>query len=393
MQRDTDLFKKLNNHRLPIDESYWAEMEERLQSGRKKFVPLWAWFAGAGVAASLTLLLMVRTFHDSDDMVVGTQMTQMTQIAANNTTNETLNFQQVKNPRKSALSVFQKIQKIEEIEENNEIGFNDIAPTEEDAEIPVKQYELKSEYIDLSIAQIEPPKRKSQKKKSWQIAAAVGSKFSNSDLAYSNENSINYSDKSYFLPGSESMRSDAPSIDEIFQPFPEVTHLPPLSVGLSIRKDFNKYLAVETGLTYSFLQSKFNENNERMHREATMKLHYIGIPFNAVVYILNKPKWNLYFSLGGMVEKGMRLDYVQNTTYPNYYSGNSPIYTISLQDNIPELQWSLNTSLGISYQLYRDLSVYFEPRILYYFKNNQPVSIRSEMPLLVGANVGLRVEI
>jgi hypothetical protein len=157
-----------------------------------------------------------------------------------------------------------------------------------------------------------------------------------------------------------------------------------------VRKNFNKRIAIETGLTYSFLHSKFTDENDLFYRDATMKLHYLGVPLNAVVYLLNnKPKWNIYFSLGGMVEKGLMLDYVQNF---RYHQQPAHTYTVSLQDDIPQLQWSLNSSLGISYKFYRDMSVYFEPRITYYLKNNQPVSIRTEKPLLVGLNAGLRYE-
>jgi len=415
MQENTDVFEKLNNHHLPIDESYWAEMEERLQNDRKKTVPFWAWIAGTGIAASLALLVAVQVFNTDN---VGTQIsadtdflerTQITQISANNIENEQVVEVQItdntlyKNLRKSVLSAFQKDTPPahEDYEVTNNNTSIDIAQIEQDT-ILKKQYELKFEYDDWLLAQNEPKKRKSQNKNSWQIAAAFSSSASNSsngDLAFlkngDRDNGFWASPPNHEMPSLNN--TDSRSIDEVFQSFPEATHLPPLSVGLTVRKNLNKHLAFETGLTYTFLRSKFKDDGEWQWREATLKLHYLGIPLNAVAYLINKPQWNVYFSLGGMVEKGIMFDYVQHTQnrYPPHWwwmNENQPIHTVSLQDDIPDLQWSINTSFGVGYKFYRDISIYFEPRIIYYFKNNQPASVRTESPLLVGLNAGLRFE-
>ena len=386
MQENADIAEKLNNHRLPVDESYWAEMEKRLQNDRKRLVPLWMWLAEMGVAASLALWLAV-PFLNTDPEGTGTQITQIGQVFSDSAVVEGQTAQDSadkgglvgSSPALRPLRALSALMPVETVEQ----------PTQDTT--TKKQYELKNPYEEVFIAQNEFPKRKSQKKKSWQIAAAFGSNnsgFSTNDLAYSNRPSGNSSDKFFVAPESGGVRSALPSIDEIFHPFPEVTHLPPLSVGLTVRKNFNRHWAIETGFTYSFLQSKFEESNEWTRRSATLKLHYIGIPLNAVVYLLNKPKWNVYCSLGGMVEKGLMLDFVQHTT--SYYRENSPVHTVSLQDHIPELQWSMNASVGLGYKLYRDISIYMEPRVLYYFKNNQPVSMRTDMPLLMGLNAGLR---
>ncbi len=465
------MVEKLNNHRLPIDDSYWAEMEERLQRKRKKSVPFWLWFTGTGIAASLSLLLTVRIFNTDN---IGTQMTRIERISIDKTTNEThINWgksissassagkenidtqstqikpiaannttsnRQHKNPKKSFFpakkeNIDTQTTPIEQIVADNNTSDqqqknsdnsmlsaspdkknektantdaltdnNTVTQTKQDT-IPEKQDESQLEYDDWLFAQNEPePKEeKKQNRKSWQIAAAFSSSASNSsnnDFTSRNNNltdnsswsSINTNNSnpiiyppSYFVPN-----NDLPIDDRLFH---EVTHLPPLSVGLTVRKNFNKYMAVETGLTYSFLQSKFKESSEFRKHNATQKLHYLGIPLNAVAYLLNKPKWNVYFSLGGMMEKGIMQDYVEHTTYlllnPNE---NQSDYTVSSQENISGLQWSLNSSLGIGYKIYRGIGIYFEPRIIYYFKNNQPMSARTETPFQVGLNAGFRFE-
>ena len=422
MQESTNPFKKLNNHRLPIDESYWAEMEKRLQNNRRKVVPSRAWLAVAGIAASLALLITVRMFN-ADNENVGTQMTridkisadkntpestQMTQttpISADNAMNKescTLNNPKSKNPRKSALSASSACNKnIPPAPENDEEPYiADVPEVEQDTliqkyEKQYKQYSIKPDY-DL-FAQNEPIKRKPQQKKSLQLAAAFGSGTSNfgNDLSFSNDKSIyssgNRPNGDYSLAESPGLKSATPTFDEIFYQFPEVTHLPPLSFGLTVRKNFNNRFAFETGLTYSFLHSKFNDDTyDWLHRDATLELHYLGIPLNAVTYLVNNPQWNIYFSPGVMVEKGIKLDYVQHKIYK--YNYDQPVHTVRLEDKISELQWSLNASFGIDYKFYRNIGIYFEPRVIYYLKNNQPISARTEMPLLVGVNAGVRFD-
>jgi hypothetical protein len=478
MRKNKDIVEKLNGHRLPIDESYWAEMEERLQPKCKKTVPFWLWFTGTGIAASLALLLTVRIFNTDNDNI-GTQTARFEQISVDKTTtndkhtnpgestssaspagkeNMDVQVMQIerivadniapgrkpKNPQKSisvtekennstriaraglivadnnaasdrkdhnpddsAQSALSSDKKNEKAANNNALTGNITTQTKQDT-LSEKQDELQlSGYDDWLLAQNEPEfeKKKTQNKKSWQLAAAFSSSASNSSSSsffLNNDlSTVNNEDKkgeeinpptlvSKYPQGN---KTDDPPVSNAFWQSSEITHLPPLSFGLSVRKNLNSYLAVETGLTYSFLQSEFEENSEWRHRDATQKLHYLGIPLNAVAYLLNKPKWNVYFSLGGMVEKGIMQDYVEHVTllHPQPDESQSA-YAVLFQEDIPGLQWSLNSSLGIGYRIYRDISIYFEPRIIYYFKNSQPMSARTETPLQVGLNAGLRFE-
>jgi len=412
MQEDNYIFEKLNSHRLPVDESYWTEMEGRLLSDRKKVVPLWAWLAGAGVAASLALLFTLSIFNVDNDFV-GTQITQIERISTDNVrfadgvtlshpvSNDTIPHSATL--VRNAPATYDVEGGAEEAAEpllmSSQFGTETpVIPTEGSLQSIINSPRAYSsdDFKSSDECDEQFQKSKHKKKKSWQIAAAFGSGFSNSshnDMTFLNDNSAYYPAKS---PSSELLRSQdgTPSIDDIYHDFPELTHLPPLSVGVTVRRNLSEYMALETGLTYSFLQSGFKDDNQWYYREAKLKLHYIGIPVNVVTYLLNKPQWNVYFSFGIMAEKGIMLDYVQNSTssYTIHHGGSSPVHTISLQDNIPGLQWSFNTSFGVGYKFYRDISLYFEPRILYYLKNNQPVSARTEMPLLVGLNAGLRFE-
>lgn len=157
----------------------------------------------------------------------------------------------------------------------------------------------------------------------------------------------------------------------------------PLSFGMTVRKDFNKYVALETGLVYTYLSTKFSGYGKVSH-DAKLGLHYLGIPVNAVVYLWRNQKWHVYLSGGVMMEKGIRSVHTQNR------HESDGIHTTIAKENIGGLQWSLNASAGVSYRLYQDWSLYFEPRLSYYFDNYQPVSIRTDKPVIVGLGAGIR---
>ncbi|MDR2953630.1 MAG: porin family protein [Prevotella sp.] len=166
--------------------------------------------------------------------------------------------------------------------------------------------------------------------------------------------------------------------------FPEVEHDLPLSFGFTVRKDINKHFGVETGLMYTYLSSTFKRTNIPQY-QSKQELHYLGVPVNLVVYILNDPKWNVYVSAGGMVEKGLTRKYTQEM-----YQTDDKTSAISEKGSISGLQWSLNASVGVGYNFYKDIGAYVEPRFSHYFENNQPVSVRTEKKSVFGLGAGLR---
>ena len=160
-------------------------------------------------------------------------------------------------------------------------------------------------------------------------------------------------------------------------------YLVPLSFGLSVRKNINKHWGIETGLVYTYLSSNYRWT-ESTPFDATQQLHYLGIPVNGVVYLWNHPKWNVYFSAGAMLEKGLWMQTVRNQHLPER------VITTTQKSHIDGLQWSLNSSAGISYRFTDKMKLYVEPRLGYYFNNNQPVSIRTDRPVFIGFGAGLQ---
>ena len=154
---------------------------------------------------------------------------------------------------------------------------------------------------------------------------------------------------------------------------------------MTVRKDFSRYIGVETGLVYTYLSSRMSQGGYVSYN-SRLNLHYLGIPVNLVVNLWDNPKWNIYMSGGMMLEKGLRSKQMQHT-----YSLSS-METLVEKKGISGVQWSLNGSVGVSYRLYREWSLYLEPRISYYFDNDQPVSIRTENSVIIGLGAGFRFE-
>ena len=58
--------------------------------------------------------------------------------------------------------------------------------------------------------------------------------------------------------------------------------------------------------------------------------------------------------------------------------------------SISGVQLSVNASVGVSYDLSKELSLFLAPRLSYYFDNDQPESIRTDRDMSFGATIGLK---
>ncbi len=90
---------------------------------------------------------------------------------------------------------------------------------------------------------------------------------------------------------------------------------------------------------------------------------------------------------GATIEKGIRAFYKQEI------EGNGGIvHHTHVYNRIAGLQFSAQGGAGFSYRLQNNLHLFGEPRLLYYFRNNQPMSARTENPLIFGLNIGVRIQ-
>jgi hypothetical protein len=66
-----------------------------------------------------------------------------------------------------------------------------------------------------------------------------------------------------------------------------------------IRKNLSAGVSLETGIMYTYLQSTFRGSNWYSY-DASMQLHYLGIPVNINIDLWKKQRWSIYW-MGGVL--------------------------------------------------------------------------------------------
>ena len=161
----------------------------------------------------------------------------------------------------------------------------------------------------------------------------------------------------------------------------------PVSVGIGARFDIAPKWSVGVGVNWSMLTRNFDgvfimvEDGEEMeYTESHIRntQHYIGIPVNVYYNILSNKHINFYTYAGGAVEKGLtnRFDILSSKS----------VY----KEEIQGVQWSANLGLGVEFMFGKHLGLYLDPSVRYYFSCQQPKSIRTAQPVMLGLELGLR---
>lgn len=174
---------------------------------------------------------------------------------------------------------------------------------------------------------------------------------------------------------------------------PEVTteysHKMPVKIGASIRYDFNKFLGIESGLTYSFLSSDLKTGDEgavSSWSKGVQSMHYLGIPLNLSFNIFSSRYFNAYVTAGGLMEKCVRGSLKTDEYLDGKYHGSS---STTLRQK--GLQWSVNGAAGIQVNILPQLGLYMEPGVSHHFSNNSKVrTIYSDKPTDFSLSFGLR---
>jgi hypothetical protein len=170
------------------------------------------------------------------------------------------------------------------------------------------------------------------------------------------------------------------------QVYTDVKHHQPITFGLTLRYNLNERWSVASGLTYSQLSSELHSGSGNYYYDDRQTLHYIGLPLNIAYTFWQSPKLSAYLSTGGLVEKN-----VAGRLTSNYYIDDQ--LEITTRENIStnQLQWSVNTAIGLGYRISNNIGLYAEPGISWYFKNSSELeTIYKENPLHFNLRLGLR---
>ncbi|MCR5351306.1 MAG: hypothetical protein K6E35_02270 [Bacteroidales bacterium] len=142
----------------------------------------------------------------------------------------------------------------------------------------------------------------------------------------------------------------------------------PLTLGLSVRMDLTPRMGLESGLEYTYLHSVEELGGQTLEQ----RHHLLGIPVRADVRLWSGRLFDIYFGLGGKMEKC--------------------VYAIlgRIPCEEPNLLWSAGAFAGVQYRLGRHARLYFQPEMSYYFTQTELVTYRTEHPLSLTLHAGLR---
>lgn len=184
--------------------------------------------------------------------------------------------------------------------------------------------------------------------------------------------------------------SAAPAKTTVTQTEPGDIYSIPLSFGVGTKIGFNSKWSLGVGVNYTLLNRKFfgdytkveeGRIAESIKSDIRNTQHYIGIPINAYYNIVENRFVNFYAYAGGTVEKCVSDEYRVISK------------DILHKESVKGVQTSANLGIGVEFLLGKHLGLYVDPSARYYFNCNQPKSIRTAQPLMLGFEMGLRVRL
>lgn len=159
----------------------------------------------------------------------------------------------------------------------------------------------------------------------------------------------------------------------------------PFSAGLGVRFYVLPCLAVGLGFDYSFLTRDFNgryvnlPQNIDVTGTVSHTMQYVGIPVSLSYDFVAKNMFRFY---------GYGSAEAEYCFSNNYRVNASQVYDYSTA--VQGLQWSVGAGVGVEFRFIDWLGIYLDPGIRYYFNCNHPTNIRTDKPLMVNFDLGVR---
>ena len=143
---------------------------------------------------------------------------------------------------------------------------------------------------------------------------------------------------------------------------------------------------LQSGLTYSYLSSELYDIQQNATYNTGQRLHYLGVPLQLGYQIWADKRFRGYMAMGGQVEKLVSGKAAILYSQDNLIKS-TPVQSISDK----RLLFSALASVGVEYVFGKDLSLYAEPGVHYYFKNGNGLRTHyNEQPLNLSMTVGFR---
>ena len=163
-------------------------------------------------------------------------------------------------------------------------------------------------------------------------------------------------------------------------------HKLPFTIQLLLNRQLSKRLSIESGLSYTLLNSTINTGSPQAYIQEKQRIHYLGIPVRIGWLWYNKAHLSLYSSAGAMLE----LPISTKVDVNHIFNG---ISTFQKETSLEvPCQWSTTFGLGLQYDLTPHLGIYLEPSLQYIFNDGSDIkSYRTEHPLQITLPLGIRL--
>lgn len=152
----------------------------------------------------------------------------------------------------------------------------------------------------------------------------------------------------------------------------------PIAFSVTAHKSFSKILGLETGLTYTYLHSKYEYMGSALH----CHWHYLGVPLKLTVNTYSNSTISLYASVGGEID----FPVATNSTLTG-----QPSSILQTGRFSAPVEGSLSVGYGINFKLSRNVGVFVEPTLQYHFNSNPGVpNIWSDNSWVFSLPIGFR---
>lgn len=375
---------KLAEHKVAPPEGLWEDIEAALQqqSRQSRFVALRRW----AVAASLAALMAGGGYwwwsqkdvplSAQADRVAAEQPAQLAQSQPS--------------PQEERIEVVEPVTRISRPKRRDPQPIAQIEPP-----LPTPSAEEKEEVVKEGVTPSEPKSerrivteepyrpmkesvvRKTGKSPTLSLYAMNGMGAQNSS------NGVQMADalaKQYWETYEQSNYAAARAYDPIYLTGYEERehHHQPFICGLSLSYPLTERLSLTTGVVYTKLNSDFTQIMRSQQIQQEQTLHYVGVPLSLSYLLWSYKGFRTYLSAGAKAD----------------WNVSTHLVTEGVTQELPKdrMQWSLNGSLGLQYDVVPQLGLYAEPGVSWYPNNGSNLrNYFKDKPLNFNVQVGLRL--
>lgn len=420
-----DLRRRMETHEEPSPEGLWANIEQIIKQEdfintppKENKLLLWSKRVGAVAAVVLLMLLIgdyfmtkstrqqvitnnTQTSYEVENDFSADQHTE-SNLIVENTTNSIFAYSSIHTPAlevKDTLGLKNKNRFITEVEEKEEYKKEpekDDSRSESNIEKKVcnnhsnskKQNQVYNNGNDLYNF---PSVKNSSRSAKWETSLYASNISSNSIKKDEGYGSFVSGDVLTESDGEEPALGEDPHVDILIQNkyrevYTDIKHKQPIIIGVSAHYNINENWSLTSGLTYTMLSSELRSGSDSYYYTSEQTLHNIGIPLNINYNLWHHKKTSIYLSVGTLVEKN-----ISGKLITDYIVDNQFVSSQKDKISVDRLQWSLNSSLGVQYNISSRIGLYAEPGASYHFKNGSEVeTIYKEKPLNLSLRFGFR---